>query len=39
MKEKFEFETPILEEAHFGQFIAGNSFGAGDTLPDEGEDE
>ena len=20
MKEKFEFETPILEEAHFGQF-------------------
>lgn len=36
MKEKFEFETPMLEEAKFGQFIAGEeSFGFGDTQPDE----
>ena len=33
MKEKFEFETPILEEANFGQFIAGAS--SGDTMPDD----
>ena len=32
MKEKFEFETPMLEEAKFGQFIAGSS--SGTTLPE-----
>jgi len=37
MKEKFEFETPILEEAHFGQFVAGASGEANDNLTPDGE--
>lgn len=36
-EEKFIYESPALEEAKFGQFISGDSFG--NTLPDEGEDE
>ena len=32
MKEKFEFETPMLEVAHFGQFVAEES--VGDILPE-----
>ena len=36
-EEKFTYESPALEEAKFGQFIAGNSYG--DPLPDEDEDE
>lgn len=27
--EKFVYENPALEEAHFGQFVAGNSSGEG----------
>ncbi len=34
MKEKFEFETPMLEKAHFGQFVAGAS-GEGGNYGDE----
>ena len=34
MKEKFEFETPMLEKAHFGQFVAGAS-GEGGSYGDE----
>ena len=37
MKEKFEFETPILEEARFGQFVAGASGEANDNLTPDGE--
>ena len=37
MKEKFEFETPILEEANFGQFVAGASGEANDNLTPDGE--
>ena len=36
MKEKFEFETPMLEEARFGQFVAGASAGEGGSYGDEG---
>ena len=34
MKEKFEFETPMLEEARFGQFVSGAS-GEGGNYGDE----
>ena len=34
--QKFTYESPALEEAKFGQFIAGES--VGNTLP-EGDDE
>jgi hypothetical protein len=37
MKEQFEFETPILEEASFGQFVAGASGEANDNLTPDGE--
>jgi hypothetical protein len=34
MKEqKFIYESPALEEAKFGQFISGESFG--ETMPDD----
>ena len=37
MKEqKFTYESPALEEAKFGQFIAGES--VGNTLPEEGDE-
>ena len=32
-EEKFTYESPALEEAKFGQFISGDSFG--NTLPEE----
>ena len=32
-EEKFTYESPALEEAKFGQFIAGES--VGNTLPDD----
>ena len=32
MKEKFEFETPMLEKAHFGQFVAGASGEGGSEI-------
>ena len=32
-EEKFIYESPALEEAKFGQFIAGES--VGNTLPEE----
>ncbi len=31
--QKFIYESPALEEAKFGQFIAGDSFG--ETMPDD----
>ena len=34
MKEqKFTYESPALEEAKFGQFISGDTFG--ETMPDD----
>jgi hypothetical protein len=32
-EEKFIYESPALEEAKFGQFISGESFG--ETMPDD----
>ena len=32
-EEKFTYESPALEEAKFGQFISGESFG--ETMPDD----
>ncbi len=32
-EEKFIYESPALEEAKFGQFISGESFG--NTLPED----
>ena len=32
-EEKFIYESPALEEAKFGQFVSGDSFG--NTLPEE----
>ena len=31
--QKFTYESPALEEAKFGQFISGESFG--ETMPDD----
>ena len=31
--QKFTYESPALEEAKFGQFVSGDSFG--NTLPEE----
>ena len=31
--QKFTYESPALEEAKFGQFISGDSFGG--TMPDD----
>ncbi len=33
--EKFVYENPALEEAHFGQFVAGESAGEGGGYGDE----
>ena len=35
--EKFVYENPALEEAHFGQFVAGASGEANDNLTPDGE--
>ena len=32
-EEKFTYESPALEEAKFGQFISGDTFG--ETMPDD----
>ena len=32
-EEKFIYESPALEEAKFGQFISGETFG--ETMPDD----
>ena len=32
-EEKFIYESPALEEAKFGQFISGDTFG--ETMPDD----
>ena len=31
--QKFTYESPALEEAKFGQFISGETFG--ETMPDD----
>ena len=31
--QKFTYESPALEEAKFGQFISGDTFG--ETMPDD----